>query len=76
VESKKKKVIPVIIEKNGTISKKHTQYPSNISGKHENQEVQTNSHIGHRTHTKETYFKTYFTGEITLHVADILNTEQ
>jgi hypothetical protein len=35
----KTKAIPVITEKNGTISKSLTQYLSNITGKHEIQEL-------------------------------------
>ena len=37
------------------------------------------SHIGHCTHTTECAnirYNTYFTGEITLHVAQIVNTQQ
>jgi len=49
----KTKFIPVVTEENGTISKSLRQYLSNISGKHEIQELQTNSHIGHCTHTAE-----------------------
>jgi len=47
----KTRVIPVITEKNGTISKSLRQYLSNIPEKHEIQELQTNSNIGHCTHT-------------------------
>jgi hypothetical protein len=49
----KAKVMPVITENNGTISKSLRQYLSNILGKHEIKELQTNSHIGHYTHTAE-----------------------
>jgi len=49
----KTKVIPVITENNGTNSKSLRQYLSNIPGKHEIKELQTNSHIGHCTHTAE-----------------------
>jgi hypothetical protein len=49
----KTKFMSVITEKNGTISKSLRPFPSNIPGKHEIQELQTNSHIGHCTHTAE-----------------------
>jgi len=44
---------PVVTEKNRTISKSLRRYLSNIPGKHEIQELQTNSHTGHCTHTAE-----------------------
>jgi len=47
------KVISVITEKNGTISKSLRRYLSNILGKYEIQQLQTNSHIWHYTHTAE-----------------------
>ena len=63
-------LIPVIIGVKGTISKSLRQYLSNIPGKHEIKELQKNSRM-------VTYkYKTHFTGEITLHVAQIVNTEQ
>ena len=49
----KTKVIPVIIEATGTISKLFRKYVSNIPGKHEVKELTENSHIGHCTHTAE-----------------------
>jgi hypothetical protein len=42
----KVKVIPVITEANGTISKSFTQYLSNIPGKHEIKEVQNKVILG------------------------------
>ena len=45
------KVIPRIIGATGTISKLHILYLSNVTGKHEIKELQTNSHIVHRTQT-------------------------
>jgi len=42
----KVKVIPVIAEANGTISKSFTQYLSNKSGKHEIKEVQNTAMLG------------------------------
>jgi len=49
----KAKLIPVIIEATGTISESLRQYLSNMAGKHGIKELQTNSHIGHCTHTAE-----------------------
>ena len=57
---------------------KITQYWSNIQGKHENKELK-NSHIGHCTRTAESAngkAQNIFHGEITLHVAQTVNTEQ
>ena len=54
-----------------------TQYLNNVPGKHEIEELQRNRHIGHCTHTVESAnvkYKTYFAGEITLYVAQIVNT--
>jgi hypothetical protein len=42
----KVKVIPVIIEATGTISKSFTQYLSNILGKHKIKEVQNTAILG------------------------------
>ena len=73
----KANLIPVIIRATGTISK--SPHLSNIPGKHEIKVLQKNSRIGHCTHTMESAnvkYKTYFTGEIALHVAQIVNTEQ
>jgi hypothetical protein len=63
--------VKVIILATGTISKSHRQYQNNIKRKHEMEDIQKNSHIVHCTHTAESMYKhkTYFTGEITLHVA-------
>jgi hypothetical protein len=50
----KEKVIPVIIEVTGTISKSLRQYLNNIPGKHEIKELQKiKSLTGHCTHTAE-----------------------
>jgi hypothetical protein len=73
----KAKVIPAIIGTTGRISKSLRQYLRNKPGKHEIKELQKKSHIVHCTHTTESSnvkYKTYFTGEITLHVAKIVNT--
>ena len=60
----KAKVIPVIIEATGTISKSLRQYPRNIPGKHEIKKVQKKKkHIGYCTHSMESAnakYKTYF----------------
>ena len=75
----KAKVIPEIIGATGTISKSLRRYLSNIAGKHEIKELQKNSHIERCTQTAasdDVKYKTYFTGEITLHVAETVNTEQ
>jgi len=72
-------VIPVVIGATGTISKSLRRYLSNIAGKHEIKELQKNSHIERCTQTAasdDVKYKTYFTGEITLHVARILYREQ
>ena len=42
----KVKVIPVITEATGTISKSFTQYLSNILGEHESKEVQNTAILG------------------------------
>jgi uncharacterized protein YycO len=75
----KANVIPVITGVTGTTSKPLRQYLSNIPVKHESKELQKTSHIGHRTHTTESAKlkeQNMFTGEITLHVAQIVNKEQ
>jgi hypothetical protein len=41
----KPKVVPVIIGATGTLSKSLLQYPSNIPGKHEIQEIQKRTAI-------------------------------
>ena len=61
-----------------TVLKSLRQYLSNIPGKHEIRELQI-SRTGHCTQTAESANvkdKTYFTRETTLHVAQIVNTEQ
>jgi hypothetical protein len=73
------KVILVITVATGTISKSLRQYLSDLPGKQEIKELQTNSHIGHCIHTVEsTNVKVcnIFHCEITLHVAQTVNTEQ
>jgi hypothetical protein len=74
----KAKEIPVIIGATATTSKSLRQYLSNITGKHEIKELQKNSPTGHCTRTAgsaNVKYNTYFVGEITLRVAQIVNTE-
>jgi hypothetical protein len=49
----KSKVISVITEATGTISKSFRQYRSNTPGKPENQGTKKNGDSGHCTHTAE-----------------------
>jgi len=62
-----------------TISKSLRQYLSNIRGKHEIKEIKRIAILGTENIPRTVLllkYKTYFTGEITLHVAQIVNTEQ
>jgi hypothetical protein len=75
----KAKVTPVIIGATGTISKSLIQYLSNILGKNEIKELQitailSTAHILQKVLIQK--YKTYYAGEITLHVAQIVNTGQ
>ena len=75
----KAKVIPVIIGATGTISESLRQYLSDGPGKHGIKELQTTAILGtaHKLQEVLMYrYKTYCRGEITLHVAQIVNTEQ
>jgi len=75
----KAKVIPVITGVTGTISKSLRQYLSNIPGKHEIKELQKTAALCTAHILREVLmskYKTYITGEITLHVAQIVFTEQ
>ena len=75
----KAKVIPVIIGLTGTILESLRQYLSSIPGKHKIKEVQKTAILG-TAHVLQkvlmSKYKTYFTGEITLQVPQIVNTEQ
>jgi hypothetical protein len=75
----KAKMITLITRATGTISKSLRQYPNNIKGKHEIKEMQKTAFLG-LAHVlwKVLIFKykTYFTGEITLHVAQIVHIER
>ena len=75
----KAKLIPVIIGATGTVSKSLKQYLSNIPGKHEinalhNTAILGTAHILWKVLMSK--YKTYFTGERTLHVAQIANSVQ
>jgi hypothetical protein len=75
----KAKVILVIIGVTGTISKSLIPYFSNLPEKHEIKELQKNNHNGHCTHTAgsaNVKYTTCFTRDITLHAAQVVNTEQ
>jgi hypothetical protein len=72
-------VIPVITGATGTTSKSLRQYLSNIPGKREIKELQKTAILGTAHILRKVLmqkYKTYFTGEITLHVAQIVNAEQ
>jgi hypothetical protein len=71
----KAQVIPVIIGATGTISKSLRQYLRNIPGKHEIKGLQKRPYWVLRRVLMLKY-KQFFTGERTLHVAQIVNTEQ
>jgi len=74
----KAKLIPVIIGATGTISKSIRQYQSNIQGKHEIKDLQKTAILGTAHVLRKVLmskYKTYFTDEITLHLAQIVNTE-
>jgi hypothetical protein len=73
------KVIPVIIGATGTNSESLRQYLSNISGNQEIKELQTAAILGTANILREVLmykYTTYFTCEITLHVAQTVSTEQ
>jgi len=75
----KARVISVVTWATGTISTSLRQYLSNIPGKYEIKELQTTAILGTAHILREVLMEmyiTYFTGEITLHVAQIVNTEQ
>jgi hypothetical protein len=75
----KTKVIPVIIGATGTISKSLRQYLSNIPAKHEIKELRKTAVLGTAHKLREVLmyqYRPYLTGEITLHVAQTVNTEQ
>jgi hypothetical protein len=51
----KTRVIPVIIEATGTISKSFRKYVNTIPGNHVVKELQKNCYIGHCTHTSVSF---------------------
>ena len=72
-------MIPVLIGVTETISKSLRQYLSNILGKHEITELQKTAILGTEHKLQKVLmlkYKTYFMGEITLHVAQTVNIEQ
>jgi hypothetical protein len=75
----KSKVIAVITEATGNISKSRRQYLNNTLGKHEIKELQKkNSHIGQCTHTAESATvkeQNVFHGRNNIHVAQTVSTE-
>jgi len=75
----KARLISVVTGATGTISKSLRQYLSNVPEKHEIKELQKTTILG-TAHTLRKVlmlkYKTYITGEITLHIAQIVNTEQ
>ena len=79
MECESKKVIPVIIGATGSTSNSLSQYLSNIPGKHEIKELQRTAilctaHVLRQVLTQK--YKTYCMGEITLRVAQTVNTGQ
>jgi len=72
-------MITEIMGSTGTTSKSLRQYLSNILGKHEIKELQKTDILGTAHILRKVLmqkYKTYFMGEITLHVAQTVNTEQ
>ena len=76
----KARVIPVITGTTGTISKSLRQYLNNIPGEHKVKNYKKKTAILNTAHILGKVlmqkYKTYCTGEITLHVAQFVNTEQ
>jgi len=74
----KAKVKPAITGATGTISESFRQYPSNIPGNHDIKELQKTAILGTADVLQKVLmykYKTYFACEITLIVAQIVNTE-
>jgi hypothetical protein len=69
----KAKVIPIITGAPGTITKSLRQYLSNIPGKHKIKELQKTAILGIAHILRKVLM---YTGEITLHVAQTVKTEQ
>ena len=75
----KEKVIPVETGATGTISKSLRKYLDNVTGENDIKERQKTAILGTAHILREVLtqtYKTYFTGEITLHVTQTVNTEQ
>jgi uncharacterized protein YycO len=72
----KAKATTVIRGATGTIAKSLRQYLSNITGKHEIKEIQKTAISDHTYYGNCCCKRTkHFTGEITLHLVKIVNTE-
>jgi type I site-specific restriction endonuclease len=87
IRNVKIKVIPVIIEATRTISKLFRKYLDNLQGKHDTKELQKTTILGTaHTHARslarsltqstDVKYNTYLAYKITLHVAQIVNTEK
>ena len=77
--NKKAEVLPVAKGAPGPISKSLRQYLNNIPGKREIKGLQKTAILGIAHALQEVLmekYKTYFRGEITLHVVQIVKTEQ
>ena len=74
----KAEVIPVILGATGTVSKSLRQYLSNIPGKHDVRKLQKAAILGDTAPIlwEVVMYTAYVTCEITLHVAQIVSTEQ
>jgi len=73
------KVIPVIIGATGTVSESLRQYLSNVPGKHQIKELHKTAILCAVHKLREVLremYGTYCTGEMTLHVAQTVHTEQ
>ena len=72
-------MIPVAKEETGTVSKSLRQYLSNITGEHEIKGLQKTATLGTAHMLRKVLiekYETYLTSEITLHVAQLVTTEQ
>ena len=73
------KVIAVVVRATGTISESLGQYLSNMPGKHTVKELQRTDTLGTARILWKVLMEKYetcFTDVITLHVAQVVNTEQ
>jgi hypothetical protein len=72
----KTKVIPVIIQATGTISKSPRQYVTNIPESNKLRKYKQHIAILCTAGSADVQYRTCLTGEITLHVVQIVNREQ